>query len=85
MIPGWLDAVEEEEVATCLCGRGSVSPGQLAERLGVSERCAISYICLLASDGRLTIERVSLPPEGKPSRPSHRGQDDGVLAGSAMD
>ena len=65
MIAGWLASVEED-VATCLCARGSVSARQLAEHLGVSEACAVSYICLLASTGRLTVERVSLLPPGCP-------------------
>ncbi len=63
MIPNWLDEVEDE-VATCLATGGSMSARGLAESLGVSESCAVSYIALLASAGRLTIERVSLarPP-----------------------
>ena len=62
MIPGWLDALQAE-VAECLCARGSLSAHELAEWLGVSEAAAVSYITLLASAGRLTIERVSLPAE----------------------
>jgi hypothetical protein len=60
MIPGWLDELEDE-VARALPGEGSVSLGTLAAALGVSERCATSYVALLASAGRLTIERVSVP------------------------
>jgi len=60
LIPGWLDEIEEE-VARCLCGGRALSARELAEALGVSEASAISYITLLASAGRLTIERVGLP------------------------
>lgn len=72
MIPGWLDTIEDE-VAVCLASRGSLSARELAEALQISEACAISYVALLASAGRLTIERVSLPTDrrGK-DRPGRR-------------
>jgi hypothetical protein len=60
MIPGWLDELEGE-VARALATKESVSLGELAAALRVSEPCASSYVALLASAGRLTIERVSLP------------------------
>jgi hypothetical protein len=47
MIPGWVDAIEHE-VTRCLCAHGELSPRELAERLGISEDGALSYICLLA-------------------------------------
>jgi predicted transcriptional regulator len=68
MIPGWLDELEAEVLA-CLRTRGSLSVRELAEALGVSERCATGYVTLLASADRLRIERVSLPaPALAPSR-----------------
>ncbi len=67
MIPGWLDEIEAE-VRTCLCARASVSLADLAAALGISERCAASYVTLLASAGRLRIERVSLPPGARPMK-----------------
>ena len=60
MIPGWLDEIEDE-VRACLRAGGSLSVRELAEALGVSERCATSYVTLLASAERVRIERVSLP------------------------
>jgi predicted ArsR family transcriptional regulator len=60
MIPGWLDAIEAEVVAS-LGPRGSASARELADSLGVSEACALGYITLLASAGRLRIEAVSRP------------------------
>lgn len=77
MIPDWLESVQED-VARCLCGRGSASARQLAERLGVSEASAVHYICLLAVTGRLTIDRVTLGPAAP------RGEDNGVPAGGAV-
>ena len=62
MIPGWLDAIEDE-VKTGLNPGGRISARELADALGVSERCAVGYITLLASSGRLRIEAVSLPDE----------------------
>jgi hypothetical protein len=40
--------------------RGSAAR-ELADSLGVSEACALGYITLLASAGRLRIETVALP------------------------
>jgi len=60
MIPGWLDAIEAEVVAS-LGPRGSASARELADSLGVSEACALGYITLLASAGRLRIDAVALP------------------------
>jgi hypothetical protein len=68
MIPDWLDAIERE-VTECLCAHGGLSPRELAERLGISEAGAVSYICLLASTGRLIIERVSPARVAGPSLP----------------
>jgi hypothetical protein len=59
MIPGWLDELEGE-VARALATEGSLSLPELAAALRVSEPCASSYVVLLASAGRLTIDRVSL-------------------------
>ncbi|MBI3455237.1 MAG: hypothetical protein HY002_05560 [Candidatus Rokubacteria bacterium] len=61
MIPGWLDAIEDE-VAIALAARGRLSACELAQSLAVSEASAVSYFTLLASAGRLSIDAVSLPP-----------------------
>lgn len=81
MIPNWLDEIEEQ-VAMALDSRGALSARDLAESLGVSEGSAVSYIGLLASMGRLSIDRVSLPGE------TERGSEDawpgtGVLSEAA--
>jgi hypothetical protein len=62
MIEGWLDEIEAE-VRTGVAGRRSLSVAELAAALRVSERCAENYVTLLASAGRLRIERVALPRE----------------------
>ncbi len=64
VIPGWLDEIEAEVVG-CLCRRGPMSSRQLAEALGVSEGSAVHYIHLLASEGRLSIERVVVAGESE--------------------
>ncbi len=64
MIPGWLDEIETE-VLGCLCHRGPMSARQLAEALGVSETSAVQYVYLLASERRLSIERVAAPGENE--------------------
>ena len=64
MIPGWVDEIEAEVVG-CLCHRGPMSARQLAEALGVSEASAVHYIHLLASEGRLSIERVTVAGESE--------------------
>jgi hypothetical protein len=67
MIPGWLDEIERE-VVSCL-GGVSLHPHELAGRLGVSERCAIGYITMLALAGRLVIELVATPPGRRSEAP----------------
>jgi hypothetical protein len=67
MIPGWFDEIERE-VVSCL-GGGSLHPHGLAGRLGVSERCAVGYITMLALAGRLVIELVAPPPGGGKEEP----------------
>jgi hypothetical protein len=41
---------------------------ELAEALGVSERCATSYVTLLAFSERILIERVHLPEARRAAR-----------------
>ncbi len=79
MIPGWLDEIEED-VEMCLGGRAGVSTRELAKSLGLSEGSAVSYICLLASAGRLTIERVSLPRAADRRGDTGGGAAQGVAA-----
>lgn len=67
MIATWLDEIEEQ-VRAALEGREGVSAWELGSRLGVSEESAVSFIGLLASSGRLIIERVSLPGNARDRR-----------------
>ena len=60
MVPGWRDEIRDE-LRDCVLAHGPLSARQLATMLGVSERTAVGYIALLAADGELTIERISLP------------------------
>ena len=60
MIEGWLDEIEAE-VRAAVGSRRTLSVTELAAALHVSERCAESYVALLASAGRLSIERIGLP------------------------
>ena len=69
MIANWLDEVETD-VRAALVQRGSLSARDLGRRLGVSEESAISFIMLLASSGRLVIERVALPENARDHRPA---------------
>lgn len=70
MIPGWIDDIEQD-VARCFCDGDTISPSELARRLGISESSAVSLICLLAPEGRVSIERVSLP-----RRTANQGHED---------
>jgi predicted ArsR family transcriptional regulator len=67
MIPGWLDELEDD-VTACLRARGDMSARELADTLNISETTTVSYICVLAARGGLTIERVSLPAEASRER-----------------
>jgi len=61
MIANWLDEIEDRVRAVIEEGGSRLSARELGGRLGVSEESAVSFIGLLASSGRLVIERVSLP------------------------
>ena len=68
MITNWLDEVETD-VRAALVQQGSLSARDLGRRLAVSEESAISLITLLASSGRLVIERVALHENARDHRP----------------
>jgi hypothetical protein len=60
VIAGWFEDLEKE---VCACfEHGNLTPEQLGTRLGVSAATAVSFILLLASEGRVSIEQVSLRP-----------------------
>ncbi|HAM60121.1 MAG: hypothetical protein A2X51_13425 [Candidatus Rokubacteria bacterium GWC2_70_24] len=93
MVPGWLDAIEEE-VLSCLRTGGTMSARELAGALGIPEGSAVYYIHLLASSGRLSIEGVAAASrrDATPLRASAiRGErageteeEHGVLAGGSL-
>jgi hypothetical protein len=53
---GWREI--DDEVLACLANRGPLSPDELGKELDLSERAAVSLICLLAQEGRVTIRLV---------------------------
>jgi hypothetical protein len=52
----WRDL--DDAVLGCLAEHGPMSPAAIADRLGLPEAAVISLLCLLASDGRVTIGLV---------------------------
>ena len=54
MVPGWVDEIESE-VMKHLRGREPVSLQALASAMRISETLALSYITILARDGKVTI------------------------------
>lgn len=57
----WADL--DDEVLRCLARHGALSPRELARHLGMSEAAAVSLLCLLAQQGRVTIRAVELRAE----------------------
>lgn len=53
----------DDEVLGCLARHGALSPGDVARHLGIPERAAVSLLCLLAQQGRVTIRAVELTAE----------------------
>jgi biotin operon repressor len=53
---GWHEI--DDEVLARLADRGPMSPDELGKELDLSERAAVSLICLLAQEGRVTIRLV---------------------------
>jgi hypothetical protein len=52
----WRDL--DDAVLGCLAEHGPMSPGAIAGRLGLPEPAVVSLLCLLASEGRVTIGLV---------------------------
>jgi hypothetical protein len=77
MVVGWMEEIEAE-VLGHVRERGGLSARQLAARLRVSESLAVSCVCLLASKGLVTIERIALPREIR------QGPGDAAPVGSGM-
>jgi len=55
---GWWSEIERE-IMDWLERQGEVTPAALGERLGMSEASAVSLLAMLASEGKVTISRVT--------------------------
>jgi DNA-binding IclR family transcriptional regulator len=53
----WNDV--ESDVLRCLEGRDAVPPGEIAQKLGMSEAAATSLLSILASEGKVRIRAFS--------------------------
>jgi predicted ArsR family transcriptional regulator len=50
----------DDEVQGCLKRHGAMTPGEIAQQLGLSESAVSSVVSLLAQEGKLRIARVEL-------------------------
>jgi predicted ArsR family transcriptional regulator len=50
----------DDEVQACLKRHGTMTPGEIAQQLGLSEGAVSSVVSLLAQEGKLRIARVEL-------------------------
>jgi DNA-directed RNA polymerase specialized sigma24 family protein len=50
----------DDEVQACLKRYGAMTPGEIAQHLGLSEGAISSVVSLLAQEGKLRIARVEL-------------------------
>jgi hypothetical protein len=48
----------DSQVLACLERHGALSPADVAKHVGVPEPAAVSLLCLLAQEGRITIRLV---------------------------
>lgn len=55
----WWGAIDDE-ILGCLADRGVMSPGELCERVGVSEGEMTAFLGMLAREGRIRIRQVEL-------------------------
>jgi hypothetical protein len=53
----WWSALDDQVLA-CLADRGPMSPDELGKHLDLPESAAVSLICLLAQEGRISIRLV---------------------------
>jgi hypothetical protein len=75
MIDWWSET--EQGVVECLSSAGPMSPQELAQRVGLSEGEAISFLCMLAREKKVAIQLVGLTgaPSSKPARGHGRHRD----------
>ena len=57
----WADL--DDELLGCLARHGALSPAEVARHLDIPETAAVSLLCLLAQQGRVTIRAVELNVE----------------------
>jgi len=72
MLRGWLDEVESEVIGY-LREHQPASLHDLASGLGISEALALSYISILAREGKLTIGGLGI--RGHRASPRHADRD----------
>ena len=63
MLTGWLDEIESEVIGY-LRDHQPASLRDLASGLGISEALALSYISILAREGKLTISGLGIRGQG---------------------
>ena len=68
MIDWWSEI--EHGIVECLGRGGPMSPGELGHRVGISEGETIAFLCMLARDGKVSIQLVGLHAEAAVSRQS---------------
>jgi predicted ArsR family transcriptional regulator len=72
MVDWWSET--EHAIVECLGRDGSMSPDQLAQRLGISQGETTAFLCMLAREKKVLIHLVGLPdmPSGRPPRGAAR-------------
>lgn len=58
---GWWNEIDEQ-IENALVRSGSMSPADLAVEVGLSEAATVSVLSRLATEGRICIARVEIPP-----------------------
>jgi hypothetical protein len=72
MVDWWSET--EHAILKCLESGGSMSPEELAQRIGMSEGETTAFLCMLAREKKLLIRLVGLKdaPSGRPPRGAAR-------------
>ncbi len=61
-------SVIENEILSCLRGTGAMTPDELGRRLGFSEGAAVSFLSVLAREGKVRIRLVEVSDPGRSER-----------------
>jgi DNA-binding Lrp family transcriptional regulator len=59
---GWWDEIDAQ-IEKALVRTGTMTPGDLAREIGLSEGATVSVLSRLAAEGRIRIARVEMPRE----------------------